>query len=112
MSSYATACQQGLEPSHEPDATATLHPAHRNGRKKENVTALAPAAQNFDLMYEQVKALKEGKSVAKPIYNHVSGLLDPAESIDSPNVSAGAGSGPACVAAECSRRRACGYDMR
>ena len=33
-------------------------------------------------MYEQVKALKAGKSVDKPIYNHVTGILDPAERID------------------------------
>jgi hypothetical protein len=39
-----------------------------------------------DLMYEQTKALMEGKSVMKPIYNHVSGLLDPAEKIDSPKI--------------------------
>lgn len=50
------------------------------------MTALAPEAQNFDLMYNQVKALKEGKSVDKPIYNHVSGLLDPAETIEAPKV--------------------------
>ncbi len=37
-------------------------------------------------MYEQTKALMEGKSVMKPIYNHVSGLLDPAEKIDSPKI--------------------------
>ena len=30
--------------------------------------------------------MKEGKSVMKPIYNHVSGLLDPAEEIESPNI--------------------------
>lgn len=36
----------------------------------------------------QVKSLKDGKSVQKPIYNHVSGLLDPAETVTSPNVSA------------------------
>lgn len=35
----------------------------------------------------QVKALKEGKPADKPIYNHVTGLLDPAEKIDSPDVS-------------------------
>ena len=34
----------------------------------------------------QVKALKEGKTVMKPIYNHVSGLLDPSEAVSSPNV--------------------------
>merc|ERR1719478_277975 len=55
------------------------HCLDRFGRKEKNVTALAPEAQNFDLMYEQVKDLKAGKSVEKPIYNHVSGLLDPAE---------------------------------
>lgn len=37
-------------------------------------------------MYNQTKALKEGKSVEKPIYNHVSGKLDPAEKIESPQI--------------------------
>jgi phosphoribulokinase len=63
------------------------HCLDRNGRKVAGVTALAPEAQNFDLMYNQVKALKEGKPVDKPIYNHVSGLIDAPEKIDSPSVS-------------------------
>jgi phosphoribulokinase len=62
------------------------HSLDRKGRAEKGVTALAPEAQNFDLMYEQVKALKEGKAVDKPIYNHVSGNLDPAEKIDSPQI--------------------------
>jgi phosphoribulokinase len=62
------------------------HCLDRFGRKEKNVTALAPEAQNFDLMYEQVKALKEGKPVEKPIYNHVSGLLDPPEKIEAPEI--------------------------
>ncbi len=62
------------------------HCLDRNGRKEKGVTALAPEAQDFDLMYEQVKALKEGKAVQKPIYNHVSGLLDPAEEIQPPKI--------------------------
>lgn len=62
------------------------HCLDRNGRKKKNVTALAPEAQDFDLMYQQVKALKAGKAVDKPIYNHVSGLLDPEEEIKAPKV--------------------------
>jgi phosphoribulokinase len=37
-------------------------------------------------MYEQVKALKAGTAVDKPIYNHVSGLLDPPEKIESPEI--------------------------
>ncbi|MEW5305985.1 MAG: hypothetical protein WDW36_008491 [Sanguina aurantia] len=62
------------------------HCLDRNGRKEKAVTALAPEAQNFDLMYAQVKALKEGKSVDKPIYNHVSGLLDAPEKTDAPKI--------------------------
>lgn len=54
----------------------------------QGVTALDPVAQDFDLMYEQTKDLKEGKPVQKPIYNHVSGKLDPAEEIKSPKVGA------------------------
>merc|ERR1712046_15280 len=33
-------------------------------------------------MYEQVKSLKEGKSIAKPIYNHVNGTLDAPETVE------------------------------
>ena len=43
------------------------------------MTALDPKAQNFDLMYEQIKDMKAGKTVAKPIYNHVTGNLDDPE---------------------------------
>lgn len=37
------------------------------------LTALHEKENNFNLMYEQIKALKEGKTVKKPIYNHVNG---------------------------------------
>lgn len=37
-------------------------------------------------MYSQTKALKEGKSVDKPIYNHVTGIFDPAETIAAPKI--------------------------
>ena len=60
----------------------------RYGRKEKGVTALAPEAQDFDLMYEQTKAVRDGKPIDKPIYNHVSGLLDPAETIKPPKVGA------------------------
>lgn len=62
------------------------HSLDRYGRKEKAVTALDPRANNFDLMYEQVKALKEGKAVEKPIYNHVSGLLDAPETIQPPKI--------------------------
>ncbi len=63
------------------------HANDRNGRKVTGRTALEGAEQNFDLMYEQLKALKEGKTVAKPIYNHVNGTLDrPEEVVPTPIV--------------------------
>lgn len=58
------------------------HSLDRKGRKAAGVTALNPKANNFDLMYEQVKALKEGKAIDKPIYNHETGELDPPEKIE------------------------------
>ncbi len=55
------------------------HSLDRKQRKEQGVTALNPKANNFDLMYEQIKALKEGKSINKPIYNHETGMIDPPE---------------------------------
>lgn len=46
------------------------------------VTALDEAANNFDLMASQVAALKEDKSIMKPIYNHETGKIDPCELIE------------------------------
>lgn len=57
------------------------HANDRNGRKVSGLTALNVKEQNFDLMYEQIKALKEGKSISKPIYNHVNGTLDAPETV-------------------------------
>jgi hypothetical protein len=62
------------------------HCLDRNGRKEKGVTALDPKAQDFELMYNQIKDIRDGKSIDKPIYNHVSGLLDPAETIKPPKV--------------------------
>ncbi|NBD16140.1 MAG: phosphoribulokinase [Cyanobacteria bacterium] len=58
------------------------HSLDRKGRKAAGVTALNPKANNFDLMYEQVKALKNGQAIDKPIYNHETGELDPPERIE------------------------------
>jgi len=57
------------------------HLNDRAGRKVTGLTALDAAENNFDLMYEQISALKSGKSVEKPIYNHVNGTLDTPETI-------------------------------
>merc|ERR1719181_965263 len=57
------------------------HLNDRGGRKVTGRTALDGAENNFDLMFEQLAALKSGKSVKKPIYNHVNGTLDTPEEI-------------------------------
>jgi phosphoribulokinase len=58
------------------------HSLDRIQRKEAGVTALNPKANNFDLMYEQIKALKEGHSINKPIYNHETGMIDPPEVVE------------------------------
>jgi len=58
------------------------HLNDRQGRKETGLTALDTRENNFDLMYEQVKALKDGKSISKPIYNHVNGTLDTPEDVE------------------------------
>merc|ERR1711990_785442 len=65
------------------DSTTVLclddyHLNDRQGRKESGLTALN--------LKEQTKALMEGKAVDKPIYNHVTGVFDPAEKIESPNI--------------------------
>ena len=58
------------------------HSLDRQGRKKAGVTALNPKANNFDLMYEQIKTLKLGQSIDKPIYNHETGIIDQPERVE------------------------------
>jgi len=57
------------------------HSLDRKQRKETGITALNPKANNFDLMYEQIKALKNGETINKPIYNHETGCIDPPELI-------------------------------
>jgi phosphoribulokinase len=58
------------------------HSLDRKQRKETGITALNPKANNFDLMYEQVKALKNGQAIDKPIYNHETGTIDPPERVE------------------------------
>lgn len=58
------------------------HSLDRKQRKETGITALDPRANNFDLMAEQIKALKNGQSINKPIYNHETGMIDPPELIE------------------------------
>ncbi len=62
------------------------HSLDRKGRKAAGVTALNPKANNFDLMYEQIKAIKNGQAIDKPIYNHETGELDPPERVEANHI--------------------------
>jgi phosphoribulokinase len=57
------------------------HSLDRKQRKVTGITALDPRANNFDLMAEQLAALKKGETILKPIYNHETGMIDPSEEI-------------------------------
>jgi len=57
------------------------HSNDRAGRKVSGLTALDAAENNFDLMFEQMKELKAGNEIVKPMYNHVNGTLDTPETI-------------------------------
>lgn len=49
------------------------HLYDRDERKEMGVTPLDPKANDLKLIYKQVKSLKEGKKIHKPVYDHSSG---------------------------------------
>merc|ERR1719420_2636105 len=62
------------------------HKWDRTGRKSNpewpnGITALHEACQDWDKMAADVTDLKAGKAVSKPIYNHITGELDPVEEV-------------------------------
>jgi len=62
------------------------HKWDRTGRKSnpewpDGITALHADCQKWDKMAEDVTNLKAGKTVDKPIYNHITGELDPDETV-------------------------------
>merc|ERR1712217_295145 len=58
------------------------HTNDRAGRKATGLTALDAKENDFALMGAQIEAVKEGKAVYKPIYNHDTGNKDPPELIE------------------------------
>jgi len=58
------------------------HTNDRAGRKVTGLTALDAKENDFALMGSQIEALKQGKAVYKPIYNHDTGNKDPPELIE------------------------------
>merc|ERR1719359_549883 len=62
------------------------HKYDRQGRASnpefpDGITALAADCQDWDKMASDVTNLKAGNSVEKPIYNHITGALDPNEEV-------------------------------
>jgi len=62
------------------------HKWDRTGRKSnpewpDGITALHAECQKWDKMAEDVTNLKNGVTVQKPIYNHITGELDPDEEV-------------------------------
>merc|ERR1719453_357032 len=62
------------------------HKWDRTGRKSnpewpDGITALHADCQLWDKMAADVTDLKAGKTVSKPIYNHITGELDPDETV-------------------------------
>jgi len=62
------------------------HINDRAGRKATGLSALHSEENDFALMGAQIEALKQGKAVYKPIYNHDTGNKDPPELIQPNNV--------------------------
>merc|ERR1712217_545589 len=58
------------------------HINDRAGRKVTGLTALDTKENDFELMDAQMSALKAGKAINKPIYNHDTGFKDPPELIE------------------------------
>merc|ERR1711920_216232 len=57
------------------------HINDRAGRKATSLSALDARENDFALMGAQLEALKQGKAIYKPIYNHDTGNKDPPELI-------------------------------
>merc|ERR1711972_497989 len=58
------------------------HINDRAGRKVTGLTALDTKENDFELMSAQMSALKAGKAIYKPIYNHDTGFKDAPELIE------------------------------
>jgi|GEM_PF-6556012 len=51
------------------------HKYNREQRKVLKITPLNPKANDFDLMYEHISAIKRGEAVVKPVYDHSTGKI-------------------------------------
>ncbi|HSQ93695.1 MAG TPA: phosphoribulokinase [Methanoregula sp.] len=77
-----TTFTQGIRDIFGSDLVSTItlddyHRLDREGRKREGLTPLNPAANRIDLLEQHLIMLRRGVPVEKPVYNHTTGTFDP-----------------------------------
>jgi phosphoribulokinase len=61
-------------------STITVDDYHKYDREQRNelgITPLVPEANRFDLLEQHLLALKVGRTIEKPVYNHAKGTFEP-----------------------------------
>src|SRR5579884_4155343 len=58
------------------------HTLDREARRRLGITALNPVANNIALMEDHVWALREGRGITKPVYDHTTGTLAAPEAVE------------------------------
>jgi len=76
-----TTFTQGIREIFGNDLVSTItlddyHRLDREGRKRENLTALNPAANRIDRIEQDLIMLRRGVPIEKPVYNHTTGTFD------------------------------------
>ena len=77
-----TTFTQGIRDIFGSDLVSTItlddyHRLDREGREREGLTALNPAANRIDLLEKDLIMLRRGVPIEKPVYNHTTGTFDP-----------------------------------
>ncbi|MDD1684615.1 MAG: phosphoribulokinase [Methanoregula sp.] len=77
-----TTFTQGVRDIFGSDLVSTIslddyHRLDREGRRRENLTALDPKANRIDLLEQHLIMLRRGVPIEKPVYNHITGTFDP-----------------------------------
>jgi len=77
-----TTFTQGIRDIFGSDLVSTItlddyHRLDREGRRREGLTPLDPAANRLDLLEQHLVMLRRGVPVEKPVYNHTTGTFDP-----------------------------------
>jgi phosphoribulokinase len=77
-----TTFTQGIRDIFGSDLVSTItlddyHRLDREGREREGLTALNPAANRIDLLEKHLIMLRRGVPIEKPVYNHSTGTFDP-----------------------------------